>query len=53
MNWIEWLAIGFVIGLNCGVALMALMQLSNRRRREKLLKASGLASALQVRSSTF
>jgi hypothetical protein len=52
MNWIWWLIAGFVVGLNVGVGLMALMQLSNRRRRERV-HSSGIASALEGPSTIF
>ena len=36
MNWMWWLAIGFVVGVYFGIALTSLMQLSSRRKQSDI-----------------
>jgi hypothetical protein len=36
VNWMWWLAIGFVVGVYFGIALTSLMQLSSRRKQSDI-----------------
>jgi len=39
VDWIWWVSIGFVLGLNCGVALSGLLRSSKRLKNEALRKS--------------
>ena len=56
MDWIWWVAIGLFAGINMGVGLMALLQLSPGRRAAKPAPQwSGMAgiSPLEGQSTIF
>jgi hypothetical protein len=52
MNWIGWVVIGFILGCYFGVALMALLQSSRRRKREALFVVLA-GSPLEGASTVF
>ena len=53
MDWLGWTAIGFVLGCYFGVALMSLLQLSSRRKKQEALFVSLSGSPLEGPSTVF
>jgi hypothetical protein len=53
VNWIWWVSIGFVLGLNCGVALSGLLRFSSERQKNEALRKSLFGAHLDGPSTIF
>jgi hypothetical protein len=53
MDWIWWLAIGFVLGLNFGIAISAWWRFTSKRLKNEALRNSLSGSSLDGLSTIF
>ena len=53
MHWIWWLGVGLFVGINLGVALMALVQLSPGRKKVKVQWPTSFSGSPLDGPSTF
>jgi len=53
VNWIWWLAIGFVLGLNFGVAISGVLRFSSKRHRPQTLRNFLAGSSMEGPSTIF
>jgi hypothetical protein len=53
VDWIWWLAIGFVLGLNFGVALSGVLRFSSKRHKNQALRNFVAGSPMEGPSTIF
>jgi hypothetical protein len=53
VSWIWWVAIGFVLGLNFGVAISGVLRFSSKHHKREALRNLLSGSALEGPSTVF